>query len=159
MKKLALIVQLCLLTGVIYCQESQNYEQIGFDFFVKNIVVKEFSYVKLFVYDGAINFSNNGYSDCMYIKEDDMAIHDMTKTIDFEDSNGVRIVKKAPFFEKLFTNKFRIKTLNVFKSYIAENEVMTCILVSGESEYVYFNFKINPQTNQVENYCKIVMTD
>lgn len=160
MKNLIIVIQLCLVGNILYAQNSQHqYEQIGFDFFIKNVIVKEFNYVKFFVYNGMIDTKSNGYSDCMYIKENDIGVFDKTKEIDFTNNNGVKIVERISFFKRMFTSGFRIKNIHVFKSYITKNEVMTCIAVYDDSQYTYFNFKIDPLTNQVVKYCKTVLIE
>jgi len=162
MKKIVIviIIQFYLLTSVAYTQNNHNhYEQIGFDFFMEYIVVRELSHVKFFVYNGIIYPSNNGFIDCMHINGDDIGLYDERREIDLRNTYGVKVLKKLSFFKKLFTSKFRIKILHVFKSYVTKDEVVICILVYSESEYVYFNLKVNPQTNQVEDYCKTVMID
>ena len=160
MKRILLLYIILLTTVNIYSQSDKNIksiEQIAFDFFVKNILEKEYSNFKFFVFDGNLEIDSAiGYSSCMPL---DRKFVDKRTDKDYRISVSYnnQIVKKLNFFNKLFTSKKKIGNIFIFKKYPFNDNFVVVVDFSTINADDFYSFLINPNNGKILDYCNRTM--
>lgn len=132
--------------------DNDQYEQIAFDYF-QTIINKEYPKVRVFKYDGKIDFSTFGYNACMMPSE---------KNVQLSNNHQLTVLNnliktKLNFFNTVFINKKNVKIIAVFNSYITEYFAYVCIAVFSDDRDDYWNFQIDTKNKNIVKNCKTEM--
>lgn len=149
MKKIVVLV-VTFYSCYVSSQEIINYEEIAFNFFRKEIVSKEFPFIKKILFDNHIVVNSHGYSHCMPLTEDDTIAQ--KSIIQFIPDHKIKL--KFTFFETYFISKNKKAKLFVYNAYPDKNNVIVCLVLFVKSYSLFYTIKINKFNKEIIEYCK-----
>lgn len=151
MRHLILIISLFFTTIAIGQIERKSLEQLAINYLVENLIDKEYSNIKTFIFDGNLETQSAlGYSFCMPLPN--KGKESKTTKVDIPKSSKVR--KKIGFLNKLFTSKKKIIHISIFRAYSLDNDnKVVVIYLSGQKKDRFYSFKYNSKTKKLIEYC------